>query len=164
MRISRSSRVLALTMLVGLVAAACGGDGNDAATPDQNATGATATGASGSTGDDAGRYGGMGEDETGATGGRGDDGASSDAPVVQANNFSFDPSELEVASGSTITVKNGNANTPHTFTVEDTDIDIEALLALRAKVAGWLDGETLRGALWQAGLPATFARGAALAA
>ena len=46
----------------------------------------------------------------------------------------------------------------------DTGIDIEALLALRAKVAGWLDGETLRGALWQAGLPATFARGAALAA
>lgn len=46
----------------------------------------------------------------------------------------------------------------------DTGIDIEALLALRAKVAGWLEGETLRGALWQAGLPATFARGAALAA
>ncbi|RZL99724.1 MAG: hydroxymethylglutaryl-CoA lyase, partial [Variovorax sp.] len=35
----------------------------------------------------------------------------------------------------------------------DTGIDIEALLALRAKVAGWLEGETLRGALWQAGLP-----------
>ena len=40
----------------------------------------------------------------------------------------------------------------------DTGIDIEALLALRAKVAGWLQGETLRGALWQAGVPATFAR------
>ncbi|HUD34853.1 MAG TPA: hydroxymethylglutaryl-CoA lyase [Variovorax sp.] len=48
----------------------------------------------------------------------------------------------------------------------DTGIDIEALLALRAKVAGWLDGETLRGALWQAGVPRTFARsgdGAAIA-
>jgi plastocyanin len=125
MRISRSSRVVALTLLLGLVAAACGGDGNDAASPDQNAAGATATGASGSTGDDAGRYGGMGEDETGATGDSGDDAAASGAPVVQANNFSFDPSELEVASGSTITLKNGNANTPHTFTVEDTDIDVE---------------------------------------
>ena len=47
----------------------------------------------------------------------------------------------------------------------DTGIDIEALLALRAKVAGWLQGETLRGALWQAGVPPTFARaGTALAA
>jgi hydroxymethylglutaryl-CoA lyase len=47
----------------------------------------------------------------------------------------------------------------------DTGIDIEALLALRAKVAGWLQGETLRGALWQAGVPQTFARtGAAVAA
>jgi hydroxymethylglutaryl-CoA lyase len=31
-----------------------------------------------------------------------------------------------------------------------------ALLALRAKVAGWLEGETLHGALWRAGLPKTF--------
>jgi hydroxymethylglutaryl-CoA lyase len=46
----------------------------------------------------------------------------------------------------------------------DTGIDIEALLALRAKVAGWLQGETLRGALWQAGVPKTFARADALAA
>ena len=35
----------------------------------------------------------------------------------------------------------------------DTGIDIEALLALRADVAGWLEGETLHGALWRAGLP-----------
>jgi hydroxymethylglutaryl-CoA lyase len=46
----------------------------------------------------------------------------------------------------------------------DTGIDIEALLALRAKVAGWLEGETLRGALWQAGVPRTGARADALAA
>ena len=35
----------------------------------------------------------------------------------------------------------------------DTGIDIEALLALRTDVAGWLEGETLHGALWRAGLP-----------
>jgi len=35
----------------------------------------------------------------------------------------------------------------------DTGIDIDALLALRRKVAGWLDGETLHGTLWRAGLP-----------
>ncbi|MET0961941.1 MAG: hydroxymethylglutaryl-CoA lyase [Noviherbaspirillum sp.] len=34
-----------------------------------------------------------------------------------------------------------------------TGIDMEALLALRADVAGWLEGETLHGALWRAGLP-----------
>jgi hydroxymethylglutaryl-CoA lyase len=38
----------------------------------------------------------------------------------------------------------------------DTGIDITRLLALRAKVAGWLVGETLHGALWLSGLPKTF--------
>lgn len=37
-----------------------------------------------------------------------------------------------------------------------TGIDIDRLLALRAKVAGWLHGETLHGTLWRAGLPKTF--------
>jgi hydroxymethylglutaryl-CoA lyase len=40
----------------------------------------------------------------------------------------------------------------------ETGCDIPALLALRAKVARWLEGETLHGALWRAGLPKTFAR------
>jgi hydroxymethylglutaryl-CoA lyase len=38
----------------------------------------------------------------------------------------------------------------------DTGIDIERLLALRARVAQWLHGETLHGTLWRAGLPKTF--------
>jgi len=29
------------------------------------------------------------------------------------------------------------------------------LIALRAKIAGWLEGETLHGTLWRAGLPKT---------
>ncbi|HVE88590.1 MAG TPA: hydroxymethylglutaryl-CoA lyase [Burkholderiaceae bacterium] len=33
--------------------------------------------------------------------------------------------------------------------------DFERLLALRAKVAHWLEGETLHGSLWRAGLPKT---------
>jgi hydroxymethylglutaryl-CoA lyase len=37
-----------------------------------------------------------------------------------------------------------------------TGIDIAGLLALRAQVARWLEGETLHGALWRAGLPRTF--------
>ncbi|MDR3101408.1 MAG: hydroxymethylglutaryl-CoA lyase [Paraburkholderia sp.] len=38
----------------------------------------------------------------------------------------------------------------------ETGIDIEALLALRAQVAQWLEHETLHGALWRAGLQKTF--------
>jgi len=38
----------------------------------------------------------------------------------------------------------------------DTGIDVSRLLALRAKVAGWLAAETLHGPLWRAGLPKTF--------
>lgn len=37
-----------------------------------------------------------------------------------------------------------------------TGIDIDRLLALRARVAEWLAGEALHGSLWQAGLPRTF--------
>jgi hydroxymethylglutaryl-CoA lyase len=39
--------------------------------------------------------------------------------------------------------------------------DFARLLALRAKVAGWLEGETLHGTLWRAGLPRTLAAAAA---
>ena len=43
----------------------------------------------------------------------------------------------------------------------ETGIDIHALLRLRGRVAQWLEGETLHGALWRAGLPRTFACDAA---
>ncbi|MGJ7490801.1 hydroxymethylglutaryl-CoA lyase [Variovorax sp. ZT4R33] len=43
----------------------------------------------------------------------------------------------------------------------DTGLDMDALLALRTKVAGWLVGEQTNGALWRAGLPKTFQRAAA---
>ncbi|SDJ39124.1 hydroxymethylglutaryl-CoA lyase [Paraburkholderia steynii] len=45
----------------------------------------------------------------------------------------------------------------------ETGIDIEGLLALRAKVAQWLPDETLHGSLWLAGLPKTFANHTAIA-
>lgn len=38
----------------------------------------------------------------------------------------------------------------------ETGIDLDALLALRAQVAQWLENETLHGTLWRAGLPKTF--------
>jgi hydroxymethylglutaryl-CoA lyase len=37
-------------------------------------------------------------------------------------------------------------------------IDFDRLMALRAQVAGWLQGETLHGTLWRAGLPKTLKR------
>lgn len=39
-----------------------------------------------------------------------------------------------------------------------TGLDFDALLALRAKVARWLEGETLHGSIWRAGLPRTMLR------
>lgn len=41
-----------------------------------------------------------------------------------------------------------------------TSLDFDALLALRGRVAQWLDGEPLHGAIWRAGLPRTL-KGAA---
>ncbi|HEY9278481.1 MAG TPA: hydroxymethylglutaryl-CoA lyase [Eoetvoesiella sp.] len=38
----------------------------------------------------------------------------------------------------------------------NTNLDIDALLALREKLALWLDAEALHGTLWRAGLPKTF--------
>lgn len=35
----------------------------------------------------------------------------------------------------------------------DTGLNLEALLALRQRIAAWLPGETLHGSLWRAGLP-----------
>ncbi len=55
----------------------------------------------------------------------------------------------------------GNASTEDlAFMLEasgvDTGLDIAALLALRERVAGWLDGEPTHGSMWRAGLPKTF--------
>ena len=55
----------------------------------------------------------------------------------------------------------GNINTEDTvFLLEaeglDTGIDIDALLAIREMVAGWLPGEPFTGAIARAGLPKTF--------
>ena len=43
----------------------------------------------------------------------------------------------------------------------DTGIDLQKLLALRERVAGWIAGEPTHGTLWRAGLPKTFAAAAA---
>ena len=55
----------------------------------------------------------------------------------------------------------GNATTEDlVFMLEsmgcDTGIDLRALLALRARVVGWIPGVATYGALWRAGLPSTY--------
>lgn len=44
----------------------------------------------------------------------------------------------------------------------DTGLDIERLLDLRARVAGWLEGEQTHGSLWRSGLPKAYGRAAAI--
>jgi plastocyanin len=112
---SPGTRFLAALATAVFLLAACGGDGaGDTAAGGTEPTGATAE-------DDAmGGYGTGGNDTGGDTGAGGGTAAG-----LQANNFSFDPTELDVAAGSELEVRNGNASTPHTFTVDGTDVDVE---------------------------------------
>jgi hydroxymethylglutaryl-CoA lyase len=36
-----------------------------------------------------------------------------------------------------------------------TGLDFNALMALRGRIGGWIQGEALHGAIWRAGLPRT---------
>ena len=114
-------RVLVALAALAVLAAACGDDANDAA--GAGASGAASTGSTGATdqGDDPGAgslYGG----ETGTTGSTG----ASDADVsVSLNNYLFDPGTVRVGAGDVVAVRNGNARTPHTFTVVGEDVDLE---------------------------------------
>jgi plastocyanin len=114
-----------------LLAACANDDGSAVAGADTAATGATAiTGATGTTGP-TGTTGGGGQGRGYGYGG-GDDGGGKDGGGgggsdidVRADNFSFAPADVEIEAGEDIHVKNGNAATPHTFTVDGTDIDLE---------------------------------------
>src|SRR5688500_18320258 len=106
---SRSRALIPLVALL-ILGAACGSDGGAGGPYGGGGASPTTGGAAG--GDDGG-------------GGEDDGGDGSAALTVQVNNFLFAPSDIKVAAGSEIEVKNGNANTPHTFTVEGSDIDLE---------------------------------------
>jgi plastocyanin len=112
-----SSRALIAFAVLVMLGTACGtgsGGGSGGAGAGYGASGGSATSTpSGAMG------GGGGEDD----GGGGDSGSA--GATVQVNNFLFSPSDIEVAAGLEIVIKNGNASTAHTFTVEGTDIDLE---------------------------------------
>ena len=120
-------------VLVGLAAlsvfaAACGGDANDAG----GSTGAGPSGATAATGaTDSGDDPGAGSlyrgsnGMTGATGATGASGAKDADVSVSLNNYLFDPGTVKVDEGDVVAVRNGNARTPHTFTVVGEDVDLE---------------------------------------
>ena len=118
-------RVLVGLAALSVLAAACGGDASDGDAGGSTGAGPTG-GAGGATdsGDDPGAgnmYGGSNE-MTGATGATG----AKDADVsVSLNNYLFDPGTVRVGSGDVVAVRNGNARTPHTFTVVGEDVDLE---------------------------------------
>jgi plastocyanin len=105
--------MVTLTALL-LLGAACGKSSDNS-----GAAGGGTTGSSGSSG--GGRYGG-GNGGSGSTGGTQSGGTS--VMTIQQNNYFFDPATFTVNSGDTITIKNGNANTPHNFTIKGTTIDV----------------------------------------
>ena len=124
-------------ILVGLaalsvVAAACGSDANDASSGGtEGSSGSSTTGGASTSGGSlyggggGGRYGG-GSEMTGATGSTGsaEGGAKADVSA-SVNNYLFMPKTVKVKSGDTLEVRNGNARTPHTFTVVGEDVDLE---------------------------------------
>jgi plastocyanin len=115
-------------VLVGLaalsvVAAACGSDANDAT--GGGSGGSPSPGSmdgSGSMMGGGGRYG-SGDDMTGSSGAAGG-GAKADVSA-SVNDYLFMPKTVKVDSGDTLEVRNGNARTPHTFTVVGEDVDLE---------------------------------------
>jgi plastocyanin len=117
-------RVLVGLATLAVLAVACGGDANDAGgSMGGGPTGATAATGPTDSGDDPGAgslYGGSNE-TTGATGATG---ANADVSV-SLNNYLFDPGTVKVGMGDVVAVRNGNARTPHTFTVVGEDVDLE---------------------------------------
>jgi plastocyanin len=129
-------RALAPIAVLVLVAAACGGSSNDTASSGSASSGANgttrstastgSTGSSGSSGGGGGysRYGGGNGGGGGGNNGGSDDSTHGSGATVTANNYSFAPTKLTVQSGTELQLSNANANTPHTFTIDGTDVDV----------------------------------------
>ena len=88
-----------------LVIAGCGGDDDDAAEDDAEGT------------ED------VGDSDAGADEGGGDEGSSADGDLTIAN-FAFNPDELTVPEGGTVSIANEDSAS-HTFTSEDGGFDLE---------------------------------------
>jgi plastocyanin len=102
------------TLVLALVATACG-----------NGSGASDGGGGGAYGGGGGGYASSRATPTDAT--SSDSGGTTEGSggkTLTQVNYQFTPSNLKVRQGDTITVSDTNPTTPHTFTVEGTDIDV----------------------------------------
>ena len=124
MRMSKA--VAAGALALALLGAACAND--DGGNPGSGgATGGAVTGGTGSSGSSGGGAygggGGYGSSSGGMTGSTSTGGGSSVLTLTQVN-YQFTPAKITVQQGDTITVSDTNPNTPHTFTITGTDIDV----------------------------------------
>jgi plastocyanin len=119
----------ALAIALTVTAAACASDsstsgaggygGGTATSVSPNAVTPTA-----SSTDGGGRYGYGGGGGSGGSGSGGSGGGGPVAGSVVAADYAFTPSNVQVKAGATITVQNSTPQTPHTFTVKGTPIDL----------------------------------------
>jgi plastocyanin len=131
MEMRRAFRPVAAGFVLAFVLVACsdsGGTGGGGAYGAGGGAGASAsaTGAYGSTGSTGSSGGGRYDDGTGSdsSGQGGDAGGGPVAVSVTVANYSFSPGTITVKHGKTIELSNTNPQTPHTFTVTGTDIDV----------------------------------------
>lgn len=123
MRMSKA--VAAGALALALLGAACAND-NGGNAGSGGATGGAVTGGTGSSGSSGGGAygGGGGYGSSGAMTGSTSMGGGSSVLTLTQVNYQFTPAKITVHQGDTITVSDTNPNTPHTFTVTGTDIDV----------------------------------------
>ncbi len=113
-----------------LLLAACGERANTGPSSGDGGAGGAATGSpaggayAGGGESSRGGYGDGGGGGGGAGGGQSAGGGGSSVATVGQASFTFDPAEITVKGGATITVDNTDAGTPHTFTIAGSDIDV----------------------------------------
>ena len=124
MRMSRA--VAAGAMALALLGAACANDDGGNAGAGGDATGGAVTGSTGSSGSSGGGAygGGGGYGSSGGMAGSTSTGGGSSVLTLTQVNYQFTPAKITVHQGDTITVSDTNPNTPHTFTVTGTDVDV----------------------------------------
>jgi plastocyanin len=125
-RLGRTTRIVAAGAALMFALAACASDGGGTAGGGGTTAGgaggsASPTGERGGYGDSGDDNGGSGEADDGDDGGNG--GAKADVMVTVAN-YVFAPATIKVGRGDTIELSNTNPQTPHTFTVDGTKIDV----------------------------------------
>ena len=115
----RFARWSVATVVLVVLATACASSGSTTV-PGSGSSNPVVTSPGSSSGGGGGGY---GQGGYGGGGGGGGGGGASTMTVTQAN-YTFSPSTFTVASGDTITVKNGTPSTPHTFTIDGQDVDV----------------------------------------